>query len=110
MTKEEVLRFIKKHHLAVIATVSPDNRPQAAVVEYGELNDLTIVVDMFKTSRKYKNLQRNNKAALVIGWNNNVTVQIDGVAQKLDGEELKRPKRPISLKTHGPKNGPTIRI
>lgn len=92
MTKEDVLKFIKFHRLAVVSTVDSD-RPQAAVVEFGELDDLTIIIDTLKTSRKYKNLQTNQNVAVVIGWDNDVTVQIDGAAKELSGEELEHAKQ-----------------
>ena len=89
MKKEDVLEFIKKHDLAVISTVGSDNKPQAAVLEFGELDDFTIIIDMLNTSRKYKNLQTNPNAAVVIGWDKNITVQIDGTAYELAGQKLK---------------------
>jgi len=92
MKKEEVLKFIKKHDLAVVATVSVENKPQASVVEFGELDDLAIIIDLLKTSRKYKNLQSNRNVAVVIGWDDNITVQMDGIAHELSGEELEKAK------------------
>jgi len=88
MSKEEILNFIKQHNLAVISTVNNINAPQSAVVEFGELNDLTIIIDTLKTSRKYINLQANDKVAVVIGWDKDITIQIDGVAKELEGAEL----------------------
>jgi pyridoxine/pyridoxamine 5'-phosphate oxidase len=92
MKIEEVLEFVKKHTLAVVATVSTDGKPQAAVVEFGELDDLTIIIDTLKTSRKYKNLQANNNVAIVIGWDEDKTVQIDAISTELKGDELEKAK------------------
>lgn len=92
MTKQGVLEFIKKHDLAVIATVGDSGKPQAAVVEFAELDDLTIIIDTLKASRKYENLQAHPYVAIVIGWDDDKTVQIDAVACRLDGEELDRAK------------------
>jgi len=89
MTQSDILAFIKQHNLALVATVDNDGTPQAAVVEFGELDDLTIIIDTLKTSRKYKNLQDNKHVAIVIGWDNDVTVQINAVAEELNGEKLK---------------------
>ena len=88
MTKQDILGFIKTHQLAVVSSVSGNGEPQAAVVEFGELEDLTIIIDTLTTSRKYKNLQLNKNVAIVIGWDNNITVQIDAVAVELAGGEL----------------------
>lgn len=92
MTKEGVLAFIKKHDLAVVATASKDGMPTAAVVEFGELDDLTIIIDTLKSSRKYQNLQANPQVAIVIGWDDDVTVQISATAHELQGSELEQAK------------------
>lgn len=92
MELTEVLEFVKRHDLMVIATVDENDKPEAAVVEFGELDDFTIVIDTLTTSRKYKNLQSNTEVALVIGWDRDVTVQINATAQKLHGEALEKAK------------------
>ena len=85
--KKLILDFIKKQKLAVISTISPKNIPQSAVLEFGETNDLEIIVDMFISSRKYKNLQTNPNVSLVIGWDENITVQYEGIAEELIGDK-----------------------
>ena len=92
MKREGVLKFVKQHRLAVVSTISAKSKPEAAVVEYGELEDLTIIIDTLKTSRKYKNLQTNKSVAVVIGWDEDKTLQIDGIASELNGQELERAK------------------
>lgn len=93
MNKENILEFIKQHDLAVVSTVGEGGKPQAAVVEFGELDDLTIIIDTLKTSRKYKNLQTNKNVAIVIGWDNNRTLQTDAVATELAGADLDKARR-----------------
>ncbi len=92
MTKEEVLQYIKTQTLAVVSTATPTGKPQAAVVEFGELDDLTIIIDTLATSRKYQNLQSNQQVAIVIGWDQNITVQMDAIATELAGDELAKCK------------------
>ena len=92
MKTAEVLDFIKNNNLAVVSTVNNKGNPQSAVVEFGELEDLTIVIDTLKTSRKYKNLTFNNNVSIVIGWDNDITVQIDATAHELKGDELENAK------------------
>ena len=87
---KDISGFIKTHTLAVVATVNVDGKPQAAVVEFGEMEDLTIIIDTLKTSRKYKNLQSNSNVAIVIGWDNDKTVQMDAIATELKGGQLKK--------------------
>lgn len=90
MNKKDVLDFIKKQKLAVLSTVNKDNKPESAVLEFGETDNFEIIVDMYNTSRKYKNMQTNPIVSLVIGWDENITVQYEGVASELfDEEKLK---------------------
>ena len=86
MTKEFVYNFIRQYNLAVISTLSKDNKPEAALVGFAVSRDLEIVFDTVKTSRKYKNLLQNPSVAVVIGWDNETTVQYEGTATELRGD------------------------
>ncbi len=88
MKLEEVLNFVRKHDIMTIATVSPEGKPEAAVVEFGELDDGTLIIDTLTSSRKYHNLQTNPDVAVVIGWDDSITVQLEGQARELAGDEL----------------------
>ena len=92
MTENEkiILEFIKKHTLATIATVDSSDSPQAAVLEFSETDNLELIFDTFSTYRKYINIQNNPKVALVIGWDNDITVQYEGIAFELKGDEIKK--------------------
>lgn len=85
----DIYDFIRGHNLAVVSTVHLSGKPQSAVVEFAESEDLTIIIDTLTTSRKYKNLQQNKNVAVVIGWDDDKTVQMDTVATELSGVELK---------------------
>lgn len=89
---------MKEHGLMVVSTVSADGKPQAAVVEFGETDDFTLIIDTLKSSRKYKNLQTNRNVAVVVGWDNDITVQIDAIAHELSGAELQEAKQPYFAK------------
>ncbi len=86
MTKEFVYSFIRQYNLAVISTLSKENKPEAALVGFAISEDLEIVFDTVKTSRKYKNLLLNPSVAVVIGWDNETTVQYEGIATELSGD------------------------
>lgn len=86
MIKDFIYSFIREHKLAVISTLSNAGTPEAALVGIGISNNLEIVFDTIKTSRKYLNLLRNPKVAVVIGWDNETTVQYEGTATELSGE------------------------
>lgn len=70
----------------VIATIG-DDFPESAVVEFGNEN-FTLVFDTNKASRKYRNLTRNPKCSVVIGWDENKTLQYDGIVSEIKDDEL----------------------
>jgi general stress protein 26 len=90
MTHAELIRFLRKHKLAVQTSIHADGSPQAALVGFAVTDQLEIVFDTVTTSRKYRNLKRDPRCALVIGWNEEITVQIEGVADEPTGDELAR--------------------
>lgn len=90
--KKFVLDFIKKHTLAVLATASLDGKPEAAVVEFSENENLEIIFDTFSSFRKYGNLKKNPHVAVVIG-SGNIAVQYEGIAVELNGTELTECKK-----------------
>jgi pyridoxine/pyridoxamine 5'-phosphate oxidase len=91
MKKEDIVAFIKTKKHAVISTYSPDEFPEAALIGFGESDDLEIIFGTYKTSRKYKNLKINNKVAFVIGWGEElITVQYEGLAFELDESESEK--------------------
>lgn len=90
-TKELIAAFLAKTKLAVIATVG-ENGPESAVLEFGETEELELIFDTLTSSRKYKNLQKNKNVSFVIGWDENITVQYEGVAEELKGSEAEKYK------------------
>src|SRR6185369_6461632 len=90
MTRAELLPFLQKHRLGVQSTVSPSGDPQAAVVGIAVTPDLEIVFDTLDTTRKCRNLRADPRIAFVIGWNEEITVQLEGVADEPTGIERDR--------------------
>lgn len=91
--KQIILDFIKKQKLAVMSTVGEDGKPESAVLEFGETDELELVFDTFTGSRKYKNLQIHKDVSFVIGWDKDITVQYEGVAEEITGEKAKKFQR-----------------
>lgn len=93
--KKFIYDFIHQQKLAVLATVNKSSQPEAAVVEFGETEDLEIIFDTLDAGhyRKYKNLQKNQAVAFVIGWEDNITVQFEGHAKELKGEDRDKYKK-----------------
>lgn len=93
MNVREVYEFLRKERLGVLATIHEDGSPEAALMGFAVTPDLEIVFDTVKSARKYPNLKRNAKVAWVIGCSSEVTVQFEGIASELEGEELARCKK-----------------
>lgn len=88
VSQAEILAFIKTRIHAVISTVDPAGYPEAALIGFGETDTLELIMGTYRTSRKYRNIQHNNRVALVIGWEeDNITVQYEGIATELRAEE-----------------------
>jgi len=88
-TEQEIVNdFIKGHGIAVISTVTHDYLPESAVMGISVGDNFEIVFGTIIDSRKYQNLQKNPRVALVIGWDKGKTVQYEGEAQELRGDAI----------------------
>lgn len=83
MTTAFLYDFMRKHLLAVVATVDENNRPESALVGIAVTPSLEIIFDTSANSRKAINLTHNAPIALVIGWDNEQTLQYEGTATQL---------------------------
>ncbi|HEY4326463.1 MAG TPA: pyridoxamine 5'-phosphate oxidase family protein [Mucilaginibacter sp.] len=90
MTKAFLYNFIRQHRLAVISTISKEQKAESALVGFAVSENLEIIFDTVKTSRKHRNILQNPQVAVVIGWDNETTVQYEGIATELAGEEAVR--------------------
>jgi sulfate adenylyltransferase large subunit len=90
--RPDILLFLRRHRLCVQASVSSSGSPQAAVVGFAVTDDLEIVFDTIGTSRKMNNLRRDRRITIVVGWDDEQTVQIEGLADEPAGAELSRLK------------------
>ena len=88
MTLEEVFDIAKANRYLVVSTVNESGAPEAALMGFALTQAKEVVFDTLSTSRKAVNLARNSAAALVIGWDENVSLQIEGVARRPVGEDL----------------------
>jgi nitroimidazol reductase NimA-like FMN-containing flavoprotein (pyridoxamine 5'-phosphate oxidase superfamily) len=66
VTDQEFVGYITARRFMTIATFG-EEYPESACVEFGN-DGLMIVFDTNRDSRKFKNVQRNPKVSLVIGW------------------------------------------
>jgi general stress protein 26 len=95
MDPRQLLDFLRQHRLAVEASVSAAECPQAAIVGFAVTDELEIIFDTLQSTRKAQNVHRNSRVALVIGgWNagDERTVQYEGIADEPSGADLERLK------------------
>jgi pyridoxine/pyridoxamine 5'-phosphate oxidase len=89
-----LVAFLKTRLFGVLSTISPEGEPEAAVVGIAITDQLEIVFDTLSTTRKIRNLRHSPKIAFVIGWDRDeITVQLEGIADEPTGADLDRLKR-----------------
>jgi general stress protein 26 len=88
MTTDFLYDFIRQHKFGVLSTISPENTPQSAYLGIAVTPDLKIIFDTVTDSRKYRNILLNPNISFVIGWDNERTVQYEGLAKIPDENEL----------------------
>src|SRR6185503_12436753 len=86
MTLVEVFDIARRKRFLVVSTVGESGAPEAALMGFAVTPTNEIVFDTMSTSRKAVNLARNSKAALVIGWDDNVSLQIEGPPRRPAGD------------------------
>jgi len=77
----------------VLSTARKDGRPEAALMGFAATPELEIVFDTVRSARKYPILKENPRVAWVVGCTTEITVQYEGEAFELEGEELAKYKK-----------------
>jgi len=91
----ELYEFLRGEPLAVEASVSAVEAPQAAVVGIVVSERFEVFFDTLASSRKMANLRRDPRIAFVLGGSvpgDERTVQYEGVADEPTGADLERLK------------------
>lgn len=97
--KKTILDLLKQQTHMVLATTNKQENPQAALVGFGEAEDLSLIFGTDKTTRKYQNIQHNPHVACVIGYDEKISVQYEGTVSLFEEEELKKYKQYYFTKT-----------
>ena len=90
MDQQQFIDFVRQRGLAVIATRGASGAPQAALVGITATARGELVFDTSRRSRKYRNLSAFPEVAMVIGWDNEMTVQCEGTADTPTGTDHDR--------------------
>lgn len=88
--RKTILDYIKKEKVGVLSTVTPDGKPEAAVMAISQTDDLELIFQTPKSYRKYVNLKKNPSVAVAFGWDMEefITVQYEGIAKEAKGKEI----------------------
>jgi pyridoxine/pyridoxamine 5'-phosphate oxidase len=89
MDRTSLYGFMKRQRYGILSSVADDGGPQSALVGIVTTPELSIVFDTLRTSRKYANLVARPRCSLVVGWTNEQTVQIEGIAAEPVGNDLR---------------------
>ena len=92
-THEELHAFIAGQRYGVVATTHADGSPESALVGIAVSPALEIYFDTVGSTRKAVNLRRDPRVSLVIGWDNERSVQLEGVADEPKNDALAALKR-----------------
>ena len=93
LTKAELHAFISRQRYGVVATVHGDGAIESALVGIAVSPELEIYFDTLGGTRKAVNLRRDPRVSMVIGWDNEQSVQLEGVADEPKGDALMALKR-----------------
>lgn len=90
--KKKITAFLEKGEIGVISTIgTAKNAPESAAVAFAFTENLELVFGTSNKSRKYKNIQVNPNVSFVVGWDFvSGTMQYEGIAKELSGEEAEK--------------------
>ncbi len=89
MTRAQLVQFVCRRGLAVVATRVPDGSPQAALVGIAATDRGDLVFDTAAQSCNCRNLRAFPRVAVVVGWDDEVTLG-EGDADILGGTQRDR--------------------
>lgn len=90
MNRTDVYSFMSQCRYGVLSSISASGAPQSALMGIAITPGLEIVFDTIKSSRKFANLTTRPECSFVVGWGREQTVQYEGIAVELAGEERER--------------------
>jgi hypothetical protein len=90
MNQMELYSYLSRQRYGVVSSLAENGSPQSALVGIAISPQLEIIFDTVKNSRKYPNLIARPSCSLVIGWEAEQTVQLEGTAKEPRGSELQR--------------------
>jgi len=93
LQKKTLVDFVRARGLGIVSTVSASGAPEAALVNLVVTDAAELIFYALQDSRKCANLRRNPKVAAVIGWDDEKTLQYEGIADEPAGFALEQLKQ-----------------
>jgi pyridoxine/pyridoxamine 5'-phosphate oxidase len=93
LQKSTLVEFVRARVLGVASTISASGAPEAAVVNLAVTDDLELIFYAVQQTRKCANLRRDPRIAVVVGWEDEQTLQLEGIADEPVEFELERLKQ-----------------
>ena len=90
MDRAELVAFVQRRGHALLATRGPDGVPQVTKVRMAVTDEGEFVFDTSIHSREYQNIKAFPLVALVIGGEEEVTLEVEGPADVLAGADRDR--------------------
>ncbi|WP_223692792.1 pyridoxamine 5'-phosphate oxidase family protein [Leifsonia poae] len=82
-----VAEFVRRQAIGVVATVTAEGRPEAALVGLTARDDGTLIFDAPIGSRKIANIGAVSEVAVVVGTDGDLSVQLEGSASIATGDD-----------------------
>ncbi|MBS1908076.1 MAG: pyridoxamine 5'-phosphate oxidase family protein [Actinobacteria bacterium] len=86
-TLAALVSTVRREQRGVLATTADDGAPEAALVGIAVLDDGTLIVNAPVAARKVAHLRRDPRVALVLGAGPVRSLQVEGVAEVLEGDD-----------------------
>jgi hypothetical protein len=90
MDKSSLHTFMAEHRYGVVSSISATGTPQSALVGIAVTDQLEIIFDTLRSTRKYRNLIARPACSVVLGFPGEKTLQLEGNAMEPDGAERTR--------------------
>jgi general stress protein 26 len=88
MDQDQIVKdYFQAQELAVVTTLNRQGQPQSALVGVSKHADFKLVFGTQEHTRKFQNLLDNQTMAVVIGLAKPATIQMEGEARILKGDE-----------------------
>ncbi len=89
--KEKIMEVLRANELGAVATNSGAT-PELAVVAVSQTEELELIFATFNDTRKFQNIIKDPRVALVMGWDNEIgkNVQIEGTARLVSEDEREK--------------------